>query len=435
MCMITVVPAGITPPMVGIKNGGLANDHGHGWAVARGNDLLVGKSMFLEEAMDDYDKALTELGHGALSLFHSRYATHGVRGLYNVHPFYVGKSDDTVLAHNGVLPFKYRPDWKDKEDQRSDTHFYADIAGALIANGRGIPSLRTAARIAQDVGKNNKLVFLSVRSGKARIRLINGPQGVHSDGVWYSNSAWEMPPRWPGAGSLAQTRTTVYGGTGVYGSHYVAPTKPPSDPYVSQPVSHYPSAAALAKSRREAEEQEVLTKGTSATPGLVQPAQRQFNPADTPAQRLAKLRQKWGWDDEDGNPTDLDPDVRARKERAKREEGRQRWAAEQQALRAAAAPGPVGSEVVRWTDEPVEVSSTDPDACVRCRGVVDELGYCISCGVCQDCLAEGEGCYCFSPARLRAQSHLPDGYDWAEDVHSNVTPLFQHAESNAWAQE
>jgi hypothetical protein len=212
MCIITLIPGNVEVPWDALSNGGLSNRDGHGWAVASGDRITTGKSMNLDDALNGLEKAVDDHDRNAVVLFHSRIATHGTYGTFNVHPFPVGGREDTVMAHNGILPSRWHPAWK---DPRSDTHKYADNLGPDVDNPNGVPSRAKAKQLGEDIGKGNKLVFLSVRSGRPRVRIVNSGQGVFVGGVWHSNHSFERKaPRW---------RQPVYYGAGLPG---ITPASP-----------------------------------------------------------------------------------------------------------------------------------------------------------------------------------------------------------------
>lgn len=197
MCMITFIPRGTDIPVDGVRNGSIINDDGHGWAVAIKDTLLVGKSMDFDEAIDGFLTARDELGDGSVALFHSRFGTHGEEGEYNIHPFFMGDDNKTVMAHNGILPAKYHPTLNDR---RSDTRIFVDRHGKFIDNPNGVPSRRGGQILGRRIGMGNKLVFISTVSGEPKVRIVNANAGIHVDGLWYSNSGYLTDYSWYGIG-------------------------------------------------------------------------------------------------------------------------------------------------------------------------------------------------------------------------------------------
>lgn len=186
ICMITAVPANVEIPREGIENGTIFNDDGHGWALAHEDvGILVYKSMNGKDALDSFIEARKDIGMDSIGMFHSRLATHGTTNLFNVHPFPV-TDEDTVMAHNGILPSKWHPK---KDDPRSDTRIMADTTLPLYLTESGLPSRRGARRLGEMIGAN-KLVILSVKSGKPRMRIVNAYLGQHSQGCWFSNDGY-----------------------------------------------------------------------------------------------------------------------------------------------------------------------------------------------------------------------------------------------------
>lgn len=192
--MATYIPGGVDIPVKGITNGSTTNQDGHGWAVAAGSELVVGKSMQFYDALEDFVETRQQMGQGSIAMFHSRFGTHGDMGEYNIHPFYV--ADDSVMAHNGILPDKYHP--TSLKDRRSDTRIFVDRIASFVDNPNGVPSRRGAAHLGRRIGTGNKLVFISTRSGQPKVRIVNSNQGIQVDGVWYSNTGYLTDYSWYG---------------------------------------------------------------------------------------------------------------------------------------------------------------------------------------------------------------------------------------------
>lgn len=191
MCILSYLPPKVAVDEDGLLNGGLSNPDGHGWAVADGSTVIVGKSLSLIEALDDFMSA-REKHPNSHALFHSRWATHGSVSTANVHPFYVGGSQQTVVAHNGILPRSAHPT---KGDDRSDTRLFADDILSTRYRRLNKPTVRTA--LGNWIGSGNKLVILTVDPRYHRNAfIINEHLGVWDRGTWHSNRDYETYPWW-----------------------------------------------------------------------------------------------------------------------------------------------------------------------------------------------------------------------------------------------
>lgn len=173
-----------------LLTGGINNPDGHGWAVITrdGRDIIIGKSMKIEDAVDDFMS--TRAKHlGGPALFHSRWATHGTVDLFNVHPFYAGHSQQTVMAHNGILPCIPA-----KGDKRSDTRLFADEL--LSTKYRRLDKPRAFQAMTNFIGTYNKLVILTVDKRYRENAYIVNEKAGHWDtatGVWHSNYDYLAP--------------------------------------------------------------------------------------------------------------------------------------------------------------------------------------------------------------------------------------------------
>jgi len=181
MCMITYIPGGHAIPWVGIYNGASWNQDGHGYAVATPEGIFVGKSFNVDESLDALYAIRREYPK-APALFHSRWATHGELSERNIHPFFVGKSKDTVVAHNGVLPTAFHPKG---QNWRSDTNIFA----MWLGRHENILSRRGRQVIAELIGNHNKLVVLTNSHIYDRPRgfIVNERAGNWDEGCWFSN--------------------------------------------------------------------------------------------------------------------------------------------------------------------------------------------------------------------------------------------------------
>lgn len=196
MCILSYLAPGIDVDMEGLYNGGISNPDGHGWALTGDEYVMVGKSLDLNEALDDF-AAARKANPGSHALFHSRWATHGAITTDNVHPFYVrGQGQQTVVGHNGILPRAAHPA---KGDGRSDTRKFADEI--LSTRYRRLDKARAFTALENWIGNGNKLVILTTHGRYRRnAYIVNEHLGVwdKNTGIWHSNDAYLDMPKWYG---------------------------------------------------------------------------------------------------------------------------------------------------------------------------------------------------------------------------------------------
>lgn len=195
MCILSFLPSGVMPDLEGLRNGGLNNPDGHGWAIASPeyDHILTGHSLNLIDALEEFAEYRDKYPEGP-ALFHSRWATHGSVSTENCHPFYVDHDKRTVLAHNGVLPIDAHPR---KGDDRSDTRILAD--DLLPGRYAKLDRRSTRKSLATWAGKGNKLLILTVNPEYRRnAYLVNAGAGEwdQASGIWHSNSSWAYSPTW-----------------------------------------------------------------------------------------------------------------------------------------------------------------------------------------------------------------------------------------------
>lgn len=195
MCILSFLPEGIPLDDDGVDslwNGGISNPDGHGWAIADGDKMIVGKSLRLDEALVEFTEAREKyLGP---ALFHSRWATHGSVRVGNCHPFLVGKSHQTVLAHNGILPKDAHPK---KGDDRSDTAILAEEI--LPRRWFRLDKPTVQRSMSQWAGSYNKVVILTVNPRyRQNAYIINEAAGEwdNTTGMWHSNGDYLTPYKW-----------------------------------------------------------------------------------------------------------------------------------------------------------------------------------------------------------------------------------------------
>ena len=197
MCLLTYLPAGVTPDLAALRTGTTVNPDGHGYAVVAGDRLLVGKGLDADVVLAEFAKARDAHPNGA-ALFHSRFRTHGHYDLANCHPFAVGGDRRTVVAHNGILPAAVRPA---PTDRRSDTRIAAE---QFIPTLGPLHQRRTRLRLQRWMGPNNLMVLLTVdRRYRQNAYVLNEPSGIWQGDIWYSNDGY-LPPVWSWSARSAQ---------------------------------------------------------------------------------------------------------------------------------------------------------------------------------------------------------------------------------------
>lgn len=201
MCILSFLPEEVgtidTDVETGLYNGGISNPDGHGWAIAdnRNGIMVVGHSLNLDEAVEGFRKA--RKNHVGPALFHSRWATHGSVREGNCHPFMVGGSHQTVLAHNGILPANAHPA---KGDDRSDTAILAE--DIIPAKWFRFDKPTVIRDMTQWAGGGNKIVILTVDPRyKKNHYMINPGKGTWDPetGVWHSNYDYMYSSKWRGS--------------------------------------------------------------------------------------------------------------------------------------------------------------------------------------------------------------------------------------------
>lgn len=232
MCILSLIPRDVEVTAdveIDLYNGGTNNPDGHGWAIASDNGLMImGKSLSLDEAMDGFTKA--RVAHSGPALFHSRWATHGSIRVGNCHPFFVGKSHKTVLAHNGILPAAAHPG---ADDDRSDSALFAEDIMPKQWKRLGRETVRQS--MAEWIGRGNKLVILTVddRYPPNDGYIINEQAGNWDGptGVWHSNDDYRY--NW-------LSKVTTIGSPKTYASLYVNDGNDPTMcVYCDQRVNQY----------------------------------------------------------------------------------------------------------------------------------------------------------------------------------------------------
>jgi predicted glutamine amidotransferase len=178
MCLLSYHGPGVKPDRDHLLNGARLNPDSFGWAIATGSRILVMRGFDAKAAIGKYMTAKAGFPD-APSMFHSRHSTDTESTLENAHPFPVGGSNLTVVAHNGWL-FPHA-----MGDGRTDSRVFAEEM--LPKYNLDSPIER---RVLEDRMGANKAVVLSVSAKLNRMAyILNSQLGIWlDDGTWHSNA-------------------------------------------------------------------------------------------------------------------------------------------------------------------------------------------------------------------------------------------------------
>lgn len=191
MCLLVVCNPDSTPDSKDLHAGACNNPHGFGYAVIAGDKIISNRGMSAKKIIKEFLEVRARYPE-SYAMWHARYATHGVKNEVNCHPFKVGSSDLTYLAHNGILDIDI-----EVGDKRSDTRIFAEDT---LPNMGGVSALNDP-NVMDIIGKwagGSKICVLSVDpSAKYDMYLINEKSGKWDDsGVWWSNQN-HIPKTYP----------------------------------------------------------------------------------------------------------------------------------------------------------------------------------------------------------------------------------------------
>lgn len=199
MCLLIYASPGSTPSKKHLRNAGVNNPDGFGFAFALGNKIVRHRSMNLDETIELFHEMRAEHTK-AHAIFHARITTHGGTNIDNCHPFMV--DDGIVLGHNGMLPIEER-------DGKSDTRLFAEEWLPSLGIKDVLDNPSEFAEL-EKFTRGSKLAILSVNDMLDKpVYLVNEQDGHWKSGVWYSNHSYEH--EWFSLASLRQYRpsTTV----------------------------------------------------------------------------------------------------------------------------------------------------------------------------------------------------------------------------------
>ena len=184
MCLLMVSKPGAIPSEDDLVCACSNNPDGFGYAIRTKDTIITGRGLDWEQTVDRYLTVRNKYA-GGWAMFHARLATHGSVVKDNCHPFRVGGSTKTILAHNGILPIDVP-----KGDNRSDTRFFAE--SALPQKVKNLDNKKWFKKL-EKWATGNKIAIMSVGDGlKKPIYIVNESLGHwDNDGNWWSNDSYK----------------------------------------------------------------------------------------------------------------------------------------------------------------------------------------------------------------------------------------------------
>lgn len=177
--------------MKALTEGARYNDDGHGFALiypdSDGNDqIAVGHGMDGPSVIRRFAR-LRAAYPDSPALFHSRIGTAGRSATVNCHPFFLGDSSNTVLAHNGILPTRCQPA---KGDARSDTGILAEdyLPGHSVFSR--FDDVRARRQFEKWLSGDKVIILTTDPQYLEQSYLFGEDLGYWDNGVWYSNSSY-----------------------------------------------------------------------------------------------------------------------------------------------------------------------------------------------------------------------------------------------------
>lgn len=198
MCVLVVCKPNYTPTKEELTQGACKNPHGFGFAIVADDKIISERSMSAKKSIARFLELREQYPDG-FAMWHARYATHGVKNEANCHPFRVGDSDLTYLAHNGILDVDIA-----QGDKRSDTRVFAED---ILPKIGGVSALDdgTVWNMVSAWASGSKICVLTLDpSAQYQMYLVNEKLGYWDEGIWFSNSACKIPVTPSYVGSLWQ---------------------------------------------------------------------------------------------------------------------------------------------------------------------------------------------------------------------------------------
>ena len=208
MCLAIFQPSGKQIPEEYLAEGFKNNPHGAGFMYFDDlGELRTFKSMTYPSFIEEYEKQWALHGQHSPFSIHFRWATHGTRGIENVHPFQL--DENTAVLHNGII------DCKIVDQKMSDTAaFVRDYLGALPANWYDNEFL---FHMVEDFTSGSKLVVMTNHpDAEYSAYIVNEHLGHWFNDVWYSNASYACATRTAGMSKSARESAKVFEDEDVY---------------------------------------------------------------------------------------------------------------------------------------------------------------------------------------------------------------------------
>jgi len=186
MCLLMVAKPNAMPSDDALVCACANNPDGFGYAVHTGKTIITGRGMNHNDVIDRF-LTTREKHINGWAMFHARMTTHGETVKENCHPFRVGGSPDTILAHNGILSNVKIP----AGDKRSDTRVFAE--DLLPARLNILDNKKKFKKLEKWAGGSKIAVFTTDRRLNKAMYIINEKLGSwDDDGIWWSNSSYKQ---------------------------------------------------------------------------------------------------------------------------------------------------------------------------------------------------------------------------------------------------
>ena len=118
-------------------------------------------------------------------ILHMRISTQGKVDLNNVHPFPV--DENTVMAHNGIIPATSTAKAKKDHPDISDTKLFVDEVLPQLSDN-WLDHEWTVNMVEDAIG-HSKLAFLTVNPAlEHQLYILNSHMGDWIEGIWFSNT-------------------------------------------------------------------------------------------------------------------------------------------------------------------------------------------------------------------------------------------------------